>query len=492
MAADARSQLALLRFSGDISLKARATRHHFVRRLLHNLRDALESQGIEPRIRLSHNRIFVDLPQGADAAPLARVFGIQSVSKVQARSAATLEELVRAGEEIFAGEVAGRSFAVRARRVGNRSDEGPSSQDVERALGAALLPHARCVDLAAPEFTAQVEVLSGEAYFFPGRIQAHGGLPLGVEGRAVALLSGGFDSAVAAWQLLRRGVACDYVFCNLGGATHQLGVLRVAKLLADRWHYGHRPQLHAIDFAGFVDELRARTTTRYWQILLKRGMLRAASAIAHERRAAALVTGEAVGQVSSQTLQNLSVISRATDEMILRPLIGTNKEEIIRSAELIGTFELSKVVGEYCDMVPKRPATGASLEAIETEEARIDRAVLERAIAKRSVFDLRALDLDKLDLPELELSRVPPDATLIDLRPRSNYESWHPPDALRLDFAHALQAYPSFDRRKTYLLYCDYGLMSAHLAELMRKSGFNAFHFKGGTRALRESLGKPV
>jgi thiamine biosynthesis protein ThiI len=118
--------------------------------------------------------------------------------------------------------------------------------------------------------------------------------------------------------MLRRGVRVDYAFCNLGGETHQLGVLRVAKLLADRWSYGDRPRLHAIDFAAVADELRARTQPRYWQILLKRMMLRAAARVLRERRASAIVTGDAVGQVSSQTLPNLAVISRATSEAILR------------------------------------------------------------------------------------------------------------------------------------------------------------------------------
>jgi thiamine biosynthesis protein ThiI len=267
-----------------------------------------------------------------------------------------------------------------------------------------------------------------------------------------------------------------------------MGALRVAKLLADRWHYGHRPLLHAIDFEPLVAELRERTTRRYWQIVLKRLMLRAAACVARQRRATAIVTGEAVGQVSSQTLQNLSVISRATDQMILRPLVGTNKDEIIRSAEHIGTFPLSKVVGEYCNLVPSKPATSATLRAVETEEARLGPGALERAVARRSVFDLRSLGAEDLALPELEVTRIPEGAALIDLRGKPEYDSWHHPDALRLDFHQALQAYPSFERGRSYVLYCDFGLMSAHLAELMRKDGFDASHFKGGTRALRRQL----
>ena len=480
-------KLVLLRFSGDIHIKGRGTRHQFVRRLIHNLRDAIASQGAAPRLRLSHNRIFVELPPEADAEPLARVFGIQSVSVAQDRPGESLADVVREGAELFRELVRGRRFAVRARRVGNRGEALVSGRDVERELGAALLPVSAGVDLDAPEVTAHVELTEGRAYFFTERLAASGGLPLGVEGRAVALLSGGFDSAVAAWQLLRRGVAQEYVFCNLGGATHRLGVLRVAKVLADRWHYGDRPLLHCVDFEPVVAELRTATQRRYWQVLLKRLMLRAADRIAAERRALAIVTGDAVGQVSSQTLQNLAVISRATDRMILRPLVGSNKQDIIRDAERIGTFELSSIVGEYCDLVPRRPATAASLEAIEAEEAHLSPAVLERVVDARRVYDLRALAPEDLALPELEIGQIPPGATVIDLRDRAAFDGWHWEGALRLDFAHALAAYPSFERGRTYVLYCDYGLMSAHLAELMRKEGFEAFHVRGGTRTLRRS-----
>jgi thiamine biosynthesis protein ThiI len=488
MANDLTSKLVLLRYSGDVHIKARATRHQFVRRLLNNLQDAMKAQGVPPRVRTSHNRVLVELPAGAPHAFLGRVFGIQSLSPVEARCDADAEVIVRTGAALFRQRVAGKRFAVRARRVGNRNRIPVSSSAIERELGAALLPHAARVDLGSPEVTAYVEVAEGEAFLFAKREPAEGGLPLGVEGRAVTLLSGGFDSAVAAWQLLRRGVVQDYVFCNLGGITHEVGVLRVAQVLAEHWHYGHQPFLYSIDFEAVAAELREKTAKRYWQVLLKRLMLRAGERIARQRRAAAIITGEAVGQVSSQTLQNLAVISRATDAMLLRPLVGSNKETIIAAAEHIGTFELSKVVGEYCDLVPSKPATSASFDVIAAEEARMDLGVLHDAIGRARKFDLRNLGSAQLEIPELEVERLPPGAQLIDLRSKAEFQSWHHPDAVWLEFQQAVAAYPSFARGRAYVLVCQYGLMSAHLAERMRKDGFEAFHFRGGTRALARSL----
>jgi thiamine biosynthesis protein ThiI len=481
-------QLVLVRYSGDLTTKARETRRRFVTRLGRNLKDALRAEGRRGRIERRHDRLYLHIDgDGPLPSSLARVFGAQSLALVEERPWKTLDDLVRHGVEFHAEAVAGKRFAVRARRVGDRGRIAVRSRDVEVALGAALLPHSAGVDLDAPETTAHLEITHSRAFFFRESQRGYGGLPLGVEGRAVALVSGGFDSAVAAWQLQKRGVSLDYVFCNLGGRSHQLGTLRVMKHVADQWSYGVRPHLHAIDFEAVSANLQRVCTMRYWQVVLKRLMVRAAERIAEERGAAAIVTGEALGQVSSQTLQNLAVISRGTDLPILRPLVGCNKDEILAVARTIGTFDLSKVVGEYCALVPTRPSTHAKLDVVEAECAKLDDSLLEEAIARRSVFDLRTLNIESLDDPELQVSSIAPGTKLIDLRTKQAYESWHHPDALFLDFANAMRSYTSFDRSARYVLYCEFGLKSSHLAERMRADGFQAASFQGGMRALMQS-----
>jgi thiamine biosynthesis protein ThiI len=483
------SRELLLRLSGDIGTKARATHNRFARRLVQNLRDALDAEGIEPRVRVRRDRLFVESAAPHAVAVASRVFGIQSLSVVERRPGADLDAIVREGSRLFRQAVRGRRFAVRARRVGDRALAPCTSHAVECALGDALRPHSAGVELTHPEVTARVELFEGEAYFFTDSVRGQGGLPVGVEGRAVALISGGFDSAVAAWMLLKRGVALDYVFCNLGGDTHLHGVLRVLKVLTDRWSYGTRPRLFVADFQPLSEQLQVRSARRYAQVLLKRMMLRAAEAVAIQRRADAIITGEAVGQVSSQTLRNLAAISRDAKLPILRPLVGYNKDEIIERARAIGTYALSAVVGEYCAIVPRRPATAARDAAIATEEAKLDPAPLVRAIAERSELELRSLEIEKLEHLALEIEHVPEGATVLDVRPRGAYDGWHHPGAVQLDFAQALRAYPCFDRSKTYVLCCEFGLVSAHLAEQMRRAGFDAWNFKGGTPKLARAAG---
>jgi thiamine biosynthesis protein ThiI len=493
--------LLILRLAGDFYTKARNTRLRFQRRLAHNVRDALTAHGIPHRLETTWSRFYLETPSTAALEVLPRVFGLQSVSLVERRPWRDLEDVVRSGVEVFGDGVRGRTFAVRASRRGGRERMPFDSQAVQVALGTALLQHApdAKVSLREPEVTAHVELEPGQAHFFHDKLRGYGGLPVGVEGRALALVSGGFDSAVASWLLLKRGVQLDYLFCNLGGAAHRLGVLKVMKVVADRWSYGYKPRLFEVDFRPLVAELQEKNHPRNWQIVLKRLMLRSGEAVARATRNLGLVTGEAMGQVSSQTLQNLAVISQAVSPSmpVLRPLVGFNKDEILGLARQVGIYDLAAAVGEYCDLVPRKPATRASLSEVLQGEAAMTPGRLEELAAARTAFELRSLDEAELGPTGLETDRIPEGATLLDLRSRSAYQTWHYPEALHLDFQHALETWPSFDRSRGYVLVCEVGLKSAHLAELLQKAGFRAWHFRGGLKDLmalaeRERLTDPA
>lgn len=484
--ADARERIALLRFGGEITLKAPATRRRFTNRLIKNLKDAVKSEGMEATIERDHNRVYVTTRSPGNLEQLAHCFGLQSLSLVERRSWKSLDDLVASSISLYSDAVRDRRFAVRVRRVGERRAIAVRSQEVARAVGTALDRVAAGVDLDHPEVEVHIEIMPERAYFFSEKIPGPGGLPLGTEGRAVALVSGGFDSAVAAWMMQKRGVALDYVCCNMAGRDHQIGVLRVMKQIADQWSYGLRPHLHSIDFDLVTRNLRERGESRYWQILLKRLMLRAGAMVAAERDASAIVTGDAVGQVSSQTLHNIAVISQAISTPILRPLVGFNKDEIIAVARRIGTESLSKNVDEYCAMVSTKPATHASLDVILREEARLDASLLERAVEQRSVIDLRALDIEAGEQLSLQTDSIKAGAVVIDLRSAAAYRGWHYPDALHLEFNQALRAYPHFDESRDYVLYCEFGLKSAQLAELMCGADLRASHFGRGLKHLVE------
>ncbi len=473
--------LYLVRVAPEVATKARKTRRRFQQRLVRNLRDALDAGEIDCRVDDRWSRILVEASDRAALSRLASVFGVSSVSQVEARLTADLDEIVRVGESLYADRVRDRKFAVDARRAGSYPFTG---QDIRVQLGAALDRHAASVDLSHPDVTVSVEVRDGEAFLFSGREKGAGGLPLGVEGKAVCLISGGFDSAVAAWLMLKRGISLDYVFCNLGGEAYERAVVSVAKVLADEWSFGDRPRIHVVDFVPVVEELKAKVQPKYWQVILKRLMYRAAEAVAGELRGEAVVTGEAVGQVSSQTLGNLRAIDEVASLPVFRPLVGLDKLEIIALAERIGTAVLSARVREYCAILPDRPVTHAKPAAARDEESHVDLSLLDAAVAGRKVLDLRELRDVDLVQPYLFVTEIPDGAVVLDCREPHHFQHWHYPGAERRDIGDLAARFKQLDKTRTYVLYCSVGVQTAYVAEVMQREGYEAYSFKGGARPL--------
>lgn len=478
------TSLLMLRLAGEIAMKGRRTRRRFQRKLVRNIEDAYRGAACDCTVREEWSRLFVQTDCKASGEPLSRVFGLSSWSRIDAVVAADLEAIVARGVELYGERVKGHTYAVRARRAGRH---GFRSSDVMQQLGAALNPDAT-VDLDEPDIEVCVEVRDDEAYLFAGSSPGAGGLPLGVESRAVSLLSGGFDSAVASWRLLRRGVQLDYVFCNLGGDAYNRMVLEVAQLLAERWSHGTRPRLYTVDFVPVVDQLKAVVGSSYLQVALKRQMYRAAEAIAGRTGADAIVTGEAVGQVSSQTLANLRAIDAAVSLPLLRPLIGSDKEEIVSAARRIGTYELSARVREYCSISEGRTATGARPETLDREEEALSPDVLETAVSEAVDVGLRGLRVDAIVAAGLFTDHVPEGALVVDLRDEDASPMpiagivRYMPDELETRFA-------DFDRATPVVLVCPQGMISAQIAERMQRAGFEAYSLRGGTRKLLRLLG---
>jgi thiamine biosynthesis protein ThiI len=476
----------LVRLAPEITTKSRQTRRRFQAQLVGNIQDALTDLGGAVAVDDRWTRIVVDAASADAPQRVARLFGVSSVSVVDATVPADLEVIVQTGLTLYREDVrrAG-TFAVSARRHGAH---GFSSRDVSVELGAALNPYGE-VNLGDPGVTVSVDVRDKEAYLFQERVEGLGGLPLGAQGAAVCLLSGGFDSAAAAWLLLKRGITLEYVFCNLAGAAYERSVASVARVLAEEWSFGYRPRLHVIDFSAVVQDLRARVTPRYWQVVLKRLMYRAADAVAAEVGGEAIVTGEALGQVSSQTLANLRAIDDVASLPVLRPLLGYEKIEIIRLAERVGTSALSARVHEHCDMVTERPVTGARVSAVRNEESRVDLAFLRAAVQARKVLDLRALtDADFVE-PYVYTDHVHEGAVVIDCRPRHQYQTWHYEGALPHTTDAVLESVRTLEKETPYVLYCEVGIRTAPVAEVLQRLGYAVYSFRGGAAALREWTG---
>ncbi|HXF56021.1 MAG TPA: tRNA uracil 4-sulfurtransferase ThiI [Actinomycetota bacterium] len=489
-----------VRLAGEIGTKSTRTRRRFLRVLARNARLALEAAGVRGSVRPEWSRLLVNaahLPAARDV--LSRVFGVHSVDEVLEVRFDSLASLVEALTPLYRDRVAGRSFAVRARRQGRHDF---TSQDVAVELGAALLPFASRVDLEQPEVTVAVEVVDDRAFAVLDSVPGPGGLPLGSGGRAVVLFSGGFDSPVAAWRVMRRGVRVDLLHCDLGGCGELDQALTVARELALRWAPGVEVRAHVVDLTPVVLELIRRVPPRLRQVLLKRAMYRAASRLAELLGAEAVVTGESLGQVSTQTLRNLAVCEEAATVPVLRPLVGMDKEEIMATARAIGTFAASAAVQEHCSIATGPVETWAALEEVRAAERLpqpdlgpegrplaeaeagdashpLSEAWIRGAVDRRWVVSLRRWE--RSGLPEHVVDRVPRDAVVVDVR---EPHEGPPVGDLRLPFSTALDSLETLDRDRTYVLVCTAGVRSEVLARELRARGYQAYSLAGGLAAL--------
>jgi tRNA uracil 4-sulfurtransferase len=407
---------------------------------------------------------------------LVGVFGLHSIGDVAAVPFASLEDIVASAADLYRDRVSGRTFAVRARRSGTHPFR---SIDVATALGTALLPGSAGVDLDHPQVTVPVDVVDGTAFVAVDVRAGAGGLPVGVGGRAVALFSGGFDSPVAAWMAMRRGIAVDLVVCDLGGCGQADAALEVARDLAIRWATGVEPRAHVVDLSPVVAALRARVEPRIRQVVLKRAMYRTATLLARRLGAEALVTGEALGQVSTQTLRNLSVAEDAAGVPVVRPLIGMDKEEIMGRARTIGTHDASLRVQEHCNIVTGRVETAARLRDVITAEGHI-----EESFVRGSVERSEEIDLTKWrpgPQPEHVVGTVPAGAVVVDVR-----EPSEGPDSgeLRLPFSRSAEWMSDLDPTRTYLFVCSHGNRSELVAHELRGRGIDAYSLAGGIAGL--------
>jgi thiamine biosynthesis protein ThiI len=353
----------LIRYA-EIFLKSDPVRRRWENILIKNILEVMP----DVHVRDERGRIWLD----GDVKPdrLKDIFGIVSFSEVEH---ITLDELGLFLPDYCRrhGIEKAKTFAVKMKRVG---DHPFSSNDKAIEYGNLLrqeFPSLR-VNLAHPDKEIHIEIRANEAYLYDTVIPAVGGLPLGVEGTLVALVSGGIDSPVAAWMMMKRGCRIIPLFVALDTFLDETTIARAHRVVAVLAKYQPGIELTVVPdsyLAAVKEHLVHRQLEKYTCIFCKRRMYRVATAFAQKTGAKGIVTGESLGQVASQTLDNLMVLDDAAEIPVYRPLIGFDKEEIIRIAREIGTFPESISSASGCRAVPKGPSTAAQLEKIRKIEA---------------------------------------------------------------------------------------------------------------------------
>jgi thiamine biosynthesis protein ThiI len=356
----------------ELGLK-KGNRDYFENRLCQNLRATLADCGCGPIRRIS-GRILVTLEPDSDMPEVFRrmrnVPGVSHFSEAW-KSPLTLESMEQSAWTLLQGRDF-ETFRVDTRR-GDKTF-AHNSVEINKRVGAYLKERSeKRVDLNNAQVTCSIEVVDKAAYIYLDRTPGMGGLPASTSGKVVVLLSGGLDSPVAAWKMMKRGCTAIFVHFHSFPYTNQESQEKAKQLALLLSQYQLRARLYLVPFAEIQRQIMVETPANTRVILYRRYMMRLAEKIAWREKARVLVTGDSVGQVASQTIENIEVVSRAVTMPILRPLIGDDKNEIIDIARRIGSYEISIQPDQDCCslFVPKHPETRARVEQIEEAEKRL-------------------------------------------------------------------------------------------------------------------------
>lgn len=472
----------IIKLFPEITIKSTPVRKRFIKMLRKNIRTILKC--VDENIAVSgvwdHIEVTTSSNNGMLVAEisdlLSHIPGIAYWLQVTEHKLVSLEDILEKAIEAHSKRLAGKTFCVRCNRNGKHDFQ---SIDVERFVGGGLnqQTEASGVNLKNPEITVRIDIKNDRYFITKKRGEGLGGYPLGSQEPVLSLISGGFDSTVSSFLTMKRGIRTHFCFFNLGGHAHEMAVKEVAFYLWNRFGTSHRVKFVTVSFEGVVEEILTRVDNSQMGVILKRMMFRAASKIAKEMEMAALVTGEAIGQVSSQTLPNLAVIDSVTDTLVLRPLITMDKQAIIDISIKIGAEEFVRNIPEYCAVISKNPTTRAREEKIAAEEDRFNFDVLENAIQNRRMVSIHDIIADDLTREEVEIvNDIHKGEVIIDIRHPTEEEikplTMPGHKIMTIPFYQLRRRFPELDKDRHYLLYCEKGVMSQLHATHLREEGY--------------------
>ena len=357
----------------ELGLK-KGNRDYFENALCRNINSVLQDCQVERAKRIS-GRLLLPLSANADVSEikkrLGQVFGIAYFGEAWA-SPQVVENLETNAWALMQGHPF-NSFRIQAHRANKNFPH--TSVEINQRVGAYVKQRSGArVDLEKAEMTCWIEIVEKYALIYLERLPGPGGLPVGTSGKVVVLLSGGIDSPVAAWKMIKRGCTAVFVHFHSFPYTNKESQEKAKQIVQLLCHYALQAKIYLVPFAEVQRHIMVDTPLDTRVILYRRYMLRLAEQIARREKARVLVTGDSVGQVASQTIENIDVISRAVSMPTLRPLIGDDKIEIIEIVRQIGTYEISIQPDQDCCslFVPKHPETKANLAEIEKSEAQLN------------------------------------------------------------------------------------------------------------------------
>ena len=466
------TQKFIVKFFPEIMIKGTKAKRQMVDQLFGNLQKIMARISEDITLRKFFDKIEIVTPKEyviETRLKLTETPGVELILEaLQFDNVTTIDQIKTIVSDTMGKTVKDKTFVVRAKRSGTHEFK---STEIERTVGGYMLAHndSKGVDLREPEITINVELVNNQLNIITDRYKGLSGFPIGTQGDILSLMSGGFDSTVASYLTMKRGIKTHFIFFNLGGVAHEIGVKQVAYYLWNKFGSSHRVTFTSIPFDDVVTEIFRSTNESYMGVTLKRLMLKAAQIVADEMGIDALLTGESVAQVSSQTLRNLALIDQATEKLVLRPLSTMNKPQIIDIANDIGTRKFAENMPEYCGVISKNPVTHGSYKKMEKEAAKFNYDVLGQAVQNAITINVDEIDQDVANIGEMEVvtDLSSGDYTVIDIR-QSDECIELPCEVLKIPFYKLKNEFMKLPQDKEYLFYCEKGILSQLHAQYLR------------------------
>ncbi len=461
----------IVKLQAEIAMKSRPVRKRFTKILESSIKNVLRRIDEQVTTKINWDSIEVNTKNTDEKNRLQLIETLQCIPgiaffiEVERKDFTDLHDIYEKTLAVHAPTIENKTFCVRVKRAGEHEF---TSLQVEQYVGGGLnqAVESAKVKLKKPDVTIQLEVKNDDLFIITHRFKGLGGFPIATQEDVLSLMSGGFDSAVSSYQMMKKGARTHFCFFNLGGSAHEVGVKEVSHYIWNKFGSSHRIKFFAVDFEPVVAEILEKIENGQMGVVLKRMMMRAGAKIAEKRGIQALVTGEALGQVSSQTLTNLNVIDRVTDTLILRPLAAYDKQDIIDIARVIGTEDFSKTIPEYCGVISKKPTVKAVLSKIEAEEENFDFSILDKVVENTRIFDIRDIgDAAEEEISAVdEVAKIDSNSIVIDIRSPEEEED-QPLEienikVIHIPFYKLSNKFSELEQEKEYLLYCDQGVMS--------------------------------
>ena len=468
-----KTQKFILKLFPEIMVKGSSAKRQMIGQLYNNLLKLLTMHSDEIKVKKFSDKLEVVTPitvLSEVRQTLLNTPGIEQVLEaLQFDGMETLEQIKTQVATVIADELKGKTFVVRTKRSGKHPF---NSTQIEQTVGGYVLAHSKAkgVDLHNPEVTVRIELINNQLNIITQKHAGLGGFPIGTQGDILSLMSGGFDSTVASYLTMKRGMKTHFIFFNLGGIAHEIGVKQVALYLWSKYGASHRVKFISVPFDDVIEEIFRSTHETYMGVTLKRLMLIGSEKVADALEIDALVTGESVAQVSSQTLRNLALIDQVTNKLILRPLATMNKPDIINIATEIGTRHFAENMPEYCGVISKNPIIHGSYKRMEKEAKRFNYEVLDKAVEDaQHIYVDEIIDDITNDAPIEVIKDLSSDDNyvVIDIRAEDECISTSC-ESIKIPFHKLKTEFKKLPQDKQYLLYCEKGIMSQLHAQYLR------------------------